>query len=141
MSHLQIYEAYRPTLARAYSEDAAQEAGIQLVTHPPLAIDPPQVRKWLNRVASRAWAHEQYRRPWRVEDPTDVNDPSTGAFVRLVTDPRKQIDARLELQELRRKGLPKGLEALLLKETSLNQTERSRLRRCRLKLREGEHVK
>ena len=125
MTHLEVYESIYASLVRYYGEDAAQDAGVKLVTHPPVGDDPAMVRGWLHRVARHAQV-DTIRKTHR-EVVCDLMEISH------VVDPRPQIEARLQLRELPR-DLAQAIVETLDTPSNGTSTKAVKLHRLRKRL-------
>ena len=131
MTHLEVYESIYASLVRRYGEDAAQDAGEKLVTHPPRSDDPSRVIAWLHQVARHAQVNG-FRKVHRERVSTDdalelLREPTT--------DPRAQIEARLQLRELPR-DLAQAIVDTLDTPSNGTSTKAVKLHRLRKRLRE-----
>ena len=131
MTHLEVYESIYASLVRCYGEDAAQDAGVKLVTHPPVGDDPAMVRGWLHRVARHAQvdAIRQTHRERVVSDLVDIGP---------VVDPRPQIEARLQLRELPR-DIAQAIVDTLDAPSNGTSTKAVKLHRLRKRLKRREN--
>lgn len=135
MTLFDVYLACRPMLARRYGEDAAQEAGEKLLTHPPHTTNDAQLCAWLSTVAFHA--RGKARRRVKREVLT-----TEGVLLDPVHDPLPALEARMVLRQLPREivrlgilaeGANRGRSASI----PMTPRERSQLHRYRQGYRKG----